>query len=100
MSDIPVQDVICFDSDAPYESATGRSQDSNYDHGAEDSELDDEIRTMFTIVRQKAKKARNSAAQRYNSSPSVHTFNIGDLVSLYIDAKHRKSTNLQSYLAK
>ena len=31
-------------------------------------------------------------AQRYNSSPLVHTFNIGDLVSLQIDAKYRKST--------
>ena len=31
-------------------------------------------------------------AQRYNSSSLVCTFNIGDLVSLHIDAKYRKST--------
>ena len=30
-------------------------------------------------------------AQIYNSSPSVHTFNIGDLVSLHINAEYRKS---------
>ena len=88
---LPSLSPICFDSDAPYESATGRSQDSNYDHGAEDSELDDEIRTMFTNVRQKTKKAQNSIAQRHNSSPLVHTFNISDLVSLHIDAKYHKS---------
>ena len=47
---------------------------------------------MFINVRQKTEKARNSMAQRYNSSSSVCTFNIGDLVSLHIDAKYRKST--------
>ena len=47
---------------------------------------------MFIDVRQKTEKARISMAQRYNSSPLVHTFNIGDLVSLHIDAKYRKST--------
>ena len=31
-------------------------------------------------------------AQRYNSQALVRTFNIGDLVSLHIDAKYRKST--------
>ena len=54
--------------------------------------LNDEIRTMFINVRQKTEKARNSMAQRYNSQALVHTFNIGDLVSLHIDAKYRKST--------
>ena len=47
---------------------------------------------MFINVRQRTEKARISMAQRYNSSSSVHTFNIGDLVSLHIDAKYRKST--------
>ena len=89
---LPSLSTICIDSDTPYESATGRSQDPNHDHGAEDSELDDEIRTLFTNVQQKTKKARNNTAQRYNSSPLVHTFNIGDLVSLHIDAKYHKST--------
>ena len=97
---LPSLSPIYIDSDALYESATGRSQDSNHDHGAEDSELDDEIRTMFTNVRQKTKKARNSMAQRYDSSPSVHTFNIGDLVSLHIDAKYRKSTTLAKLFCK
>ena len=47
---------------------------------------------MFINVRQKTEKARNSIAQRYNSSSSVRTFSIGDLVSIHIDAKYRKST--------
>ena len=81
---------IYIDSNAPDVSVTVRSQDSDY--GAEDSELDDEIRTMFINVRQQTKKARNSMAQRYHSSPSVNTFNVGDLVLLHIDAKYRKST--------
>ena len=75
-----------------------RSQDSN--RGVKDFGLDDEARTMFINVRQQTKKARNNMPQKYNSSSPIDTFNIGDLVSLYIDAKHRKSTNLQSYLAK
>ena len=71
-----------------YKSA--RSQDSN--HGAEDLELDDEVRTMFINVRRRTKKARDNMSQRYNSSHSVDTFNVGDSVSLIIDAKYRKST--------
>ena len=71
-----------------YKSA--RSQDSN--HGAEDLELDDEVRTMFVNVRRRTKKARDNMSQRYNSSHSVDTFNVGDSVSLIIDAKYRKST--------
>ena len=31
-------------------------------------------------------------ARKHNSSPSVDTFNIGDLASFHIDAKHRKLT--------
>ena len=58
----------------------------------DDFGFDDEIRTMFINVRQKTEKARSSMAQRYNSSSSVRTFSIGDLVSLHIDAKYRKST--------
>ena len=47
---------------------------------------------MFINVRQKTEKARNSMAQRYNTSSSDNRFNIGGLVSLDIDAKYRKST--------
>ena len=31
---LPSLSPVYIDSDAPYESATGRSQDSNHDHGA------------------------------------------------------------------
>ena len=81
----PCLSSIYIDSDGPDDSESARSQDS-------DLGLDDEIRTMFISVRQKTEKARNNMAQRYNSSSSVHKFNIGDLVSLHIDAKYRKST--------
>ena len=47
---------------------------------------------MLNNVRQKTKKARDSMVQRYNTSPSVCTLDIGDLVSLHIDAKYRKLT--------
>ena len=46
---------------------------------------------MFINVRQKTEKAQNSMAQRYNCSSSFHTFNIGDLVLLHIEAKYYKS---------
>ena len=83
--------IYVADSESePYKSA--RSQDSN--HGAEDLELDDEVRTMFINVRRRTKKARDNMSQRYNSSHSVDTFNVGDSVSLIIDAKYRKSTKL------
>ena len=39
-------------------------------------------------------------AQKYNSYPSVDIFNIGDLVSLHIDAKYRKSTTLAKPFCK
>ena len=71
------------DSDAPYEAA--RSQDSS--HGGEDFGLDDETRTMLIDVRQKAKKALNNIAQKYNSSPPADTFGIGGFVSLHINAR-------------
>ena len=55
----PCLSSIYIDSDGPDKSA--RSQDLDFG-------LDDEIRTMFINVRQKTEKARNSMAQRYNSS--------------------------------
>ena len=79
---LPCLSSTYIDSDCLDESA--RSQDSDFG-------LDNEIRTMLINVRPKTEKARISMAQRYNSS-SVHTFIIGDLVSLHIDAKYRKST--------
>ena len=71
-----------------YKSA--RSQDSN--HGAEDLELDDEVRTMFINARRRIKKARDNMSQRHNSSHSVDTFYVGNSVSLIIDARYHKST--------
>ena len=86
---------VYVDSDAPNESA--RSQDSN--HQAEDLELDDEIRTIFINVRQKAKKARNSMAQRCNSSPSV-THSILAIWPHYILMPSIANRHQQNYSAK
>ena len=46
---LPDLSPIYTDSDAPYVSESTKPQDSDY--GAEDSELDDDIRTMFINVR-------------------------------------------------
>ena len=54
--------------------------------------MNDETRTMFINVLREAGEARDTVAREYGSSPPVDTFNIGDLVSLHIDAKYGKST--------
>ena len=54
----------------------------------------------LSMFGKKQKNARYSMAQRYTSCSSVRTFYIGDLVSLHIDAKYRKSTTPAKLFAK